>query len=204
MSSIKYRRVFFQYKKGERKVRECRGRGEHRLRPGISTGFTIVELLIVVVIISIIASITIVAYNGAQTKAENTKTNQAVAQYAKALISYKTLNDTYPSPIGSFTCITGDTDYCANTAVNTAACFSLGRYQGLTSLDTAMKTIISSLPKPGGGGSCGGSTYAGIMYDGTRLIWFLRGTDTCQGLGGMYNPNTSASGGATRCYAYLP
>lgn len=196
--------MFFQYKKGERKVRECRGRGEHGLRPGIPTGFTIVELLVVVIIVGVLAAATIVTYSGVQTRAENAKTNQAVATYAKALQSYKTLNDTYPSPIGSFTCITGASDYCGNMSSTAWSCFSLGRFQGLAGLDTSMATVISALPRPGAGGNCGGSTYAGIMYDGTRLIWFLQGTQTCNNLGGMYNSNTVSSGNATRCYAYLP
>lgn len=36
-------------------------------------GFTIVELLIVIVVIGILAAITIVAYNGIQNRAQDTK-----------------------------------------------------------------------------------------------------------------------------------
>jgi prepilin-type N-terminal cleavage/methylation domain-containing protein len=48
-------------------------------------GFTIVELLIVIVVIGILAAITIVAYNGVQTRAENNKTVAAVNQSVKLL-----------------------------------------------------------------------------------------------------------------------
>lgn len=172
-----------------------------------SRGFTIVELLIVIVVIAVLAVITVVAYNGVQERAENTKTNQAVAQYARVLIAYKSLNSAYPTAIpGANVCITNAADYCGNIVSNTSPCFFLARYQGLASLDSDVATIISNPPAAGKGGVCGAGTYAGIMYDssGGRLIWFLKGTQTCMALGGLYNPNTSTSGNATRCLAFLP
>lgn len=59
-------------------------------------GFTIVELLIVVVVISILASVTVVAYSGIRTRAQNVQTVSAVSQWAKALIAYATVNGDYP------------------------------------------------------------------------------------------------------------
>jgi prepilin-type N-terminal cleavage/methylation domain-containing protein len=47
-------------------------------------GFTIVELLVVVVVIAILAAITIVAYNGIQTKARDTIRREGAAQLQKA------------------------------------------------------------------------------------------------------------------------
>ncbi len=64
-------------------------------------GFTIVELLIVIVVIAILASISIVAYNGIQTRAQNTKNTQAVAAWAKSLIFYKSEKGAYPSVVNS-------------------------------------------------------------------------------------------------------
>jgi len=52
-------------------------------------GFTIVELLIVVVVIAILASITIVAYNGIQQKARNTARVQTVVAIQKSMLLYQ-------------------------------------------------------------------------------------------------------------------
>ena len=55
-------------------------------------GFTIVELLIVVVVIAILASIVIVAYNGIQQKARNTARVQTVVAIQKSMLLYEADN----------------------------------------------------------------------------------------------------------------
>ncbi len=61
-------------------------------------GFTIVELLIVIVVIAILAAITIVAYNGIQDRAKSSSAQTAAAQAVKKIEVYKVQNsDTYPS-----------------------------------------------------------------------------------------------------------
>jgi len=49
-------------------------------------GFTIVELLIVIVVIGILAAITIVAYNGIQNRAQDTKIKNMAASVGKSLL----------------------------------------------------------------------------------------------------------------------
>lgn len=67
-------------------------------RNNTKRGFTIVELLIVVVVIAILAAITIVAYNGIQNRAKASASQTASAQAAKKLSLYAVDNsDQYPA-----------------------------------------------------------------------------------------------------------
>ena len=109
------------------------------------SGFTIVELLIVIVVIAILAAISIVAYNGIQTRSENSKTIQAVASWAKALRMYKIDNGGYPAVNA---CL-GDTNtytdshngVCWGALTNTT-------WQVKPALATALKDYIQGNPEP--------------------------------------------------------
>lgn len=60
-------------------------------------GFTIVELLIVIVIIAILAAITIVAYNGIQNRAKTSSGQELANQISKKAQAYNTLLSQYPT-----------------------------------------------------------------------------------------------------------
>lgn len=60
-------------------------------------GFTIVELLIVIVVIGILAAITIVAYNGVQQRARDVTRTSDISSIQKALELYRVDNGVYPS-----------------------------------------------------------------------------------------------------------
>ena len=66
------------------------------------SGFTIVELLIVIVVIGILAAIVIVAYNGIQNRANIASINSDLSQLDKAIKSYQAINGTYPSTGGTW------------------------------------------------------------------------------------------------------
>lgn len=61
------------------------------------SGFTIVELLIVIVVIGILAAITIVAYNGVQNRANDTVIKSDVKQNYTKVQEYYVLNNVLPS-----------------------------------------------------------------------------------------------------------
>ena len=60
-------------------------------------GFTIVELLVVIVVIAILASISVVAYNGIQQRARDSARDSAVRSLKLALEVYKSDFSQYPS-----------------------------------------------------------------------------------------------------------
>lgn len=60
-------------------------------------GFTIVELLIVIVVIGILAAIVIVAFNGIQNRANDTAIRSDLTNLAKKLELYKAENSLYPT-----------------------------------------------------------------------------------------------------------
>jgi len=62
-----------------------------------SSGFTIVELLIVIVVIAILAAITIVAYNGIQQRARDGERRTEMQTIEKALALYFIDNGSYPT-----------------------------------------------------------------------------------------------------------
>jgi prepilin-type N-terminal cleavage/methylation domain-containing protein len=60
-------------------------------------GFTIVELLIVIVVIGILAAITVVAFSGIRARALESEKSSKLAEVYKSLVNFKTLNGYYPS-----------------------------------------------------------------------------------------------------------
>ncbi len=87
------------------------------------SGFTIVELLIVVVVIAILAAITIVAYNGIQNRAKESAVQSEVSQLVRKLETTKltTTEQAYPATLAAanIQSTSGNTvNYYVNTTTN--------------------------------------------------------------------------------------
>lgn len=64
-----------------------------------SSGFTLIELMVVVAIISILASVGIAVYSGAQKKARDSKRQQEIIEIQKAIEQYYAIKSIYPDNI---------------------------------------------------------------------------------------------------------
>jgi general secretion pathway protein G len=68
-----------------------------------TTGFTIVEVLIVTVVIAILAAISVVAYTNIQARTRDSRRSHDIAEITKALDLYYVDNGRYPTAGGSTT-----------------------------------------------------------------------------------------------------
>jgi len=180
-----------------------------------NSGFTIVELLIVIVVIAILAAITIVAYNGIQVRAENTKTIQGVSQYVKAIQSYNSLKGYYPIEPTNYPClgpmVSGTS--CARLSGSNTCTGSVGDGGAATqtTFDTSIKEVLSgTLPSLSSQKmNCAGNIYAGGYYrpsTGTtaQIVYYLKGDEPCAGIGGVQSFTKTQQEEITRCVATLP
>lgn len=152
------------------------------------SGFTIIELLIVIIVIGILATISTVAYNGAQTRAENTKTINAVTAYVKAFSLYAAEKGTYPYPVpaGANACLgNGWTGSCGTVVTGSPSC-PIGAIASSVdaSFNSKLAEYSSSFPAMSTQKiACQGMTYSGAVATGnakTMVIYmFLKGNADC-------------------------
>ncbi len=173
-------------------------------------GFTIVELLIVIVVIGILAAIVIVAYNGIQQRANNTATIESISAYGRVLQSYATQNGTYPIAV-NYPCLGPNGVQCANVTDGTTVCNGTGATAYSATFDSAVRTIASSIPGPSSQTiSCNGKQYAGGYYNSSadgkssHITYFLANTTNCGAPGGVAVSSTYGFSGGIECYSDLP
>lgn len=181
---------------------------------GINTkkGFTIVELLIVIVVIAILAAISVVAYNGIQTRSTNTKQQQAALGFYKLLQLYKAQNGQYPFTVGETHFCLGR-NYVDTTGDGIPDCGDGGNTQVSPAKMTLLETM-GTLPQPNieryssSDGDRAGIYIHTTWSGGPVMVAFMKGNavNLCPIAGATLDPLTgvSASGGATFCIYRLP
>jgi prepilin-type N-terminal cleavage/methylation domain-containing protein len=125
------------------------------------TGFTIVELLIVIVVIGILAAITIVAYNGIQTRAQNTQRVTAAKEWQKIITAYTGSNGKYPFSGSWHSCLGSglETNWDANPDFDCAWSNNIKHPSPTT--DNAFATVATAPSFPAARLTIGGSAFSG-------------------------------------------
>lgn len=189
-------------------------------RQRTSNGFTIVELLLVIVVVAILAAMTVIAFNGIQQRSRNSAKLSTVQSIVKVLSLYRVEHDAFPVTTNSAICLTLDNVCTTYNGVATAA--------SNASLTSAL-SVYGTLPTSANDNSAG--TYYGIHYQYTTtrtlesvanpliIIFWLDGINqNCAGtVSGMVSvndgsgtmtpaANARANTGTnqTRCYLMYP
>jgi prepilin-type N-terminal cleavage/methylation domain-containing protein len=169
-------------------------------------GFTIVELLVVIVVIGILAAITIVSYAGISQRAIAASLESDLASAKKQLQIYQTQNDAYPAEVDDCPapdpgniCLdsSGDNEfsYTVNNSTNPPT-FSLTATNNTTVYRITESTVPVALIPPTGiltalspATIATGTTPRSIIIssDGTSVYATNRSSDTIS----MYSRNTS-------------
>lgn len=181
------------------------------IAPRKPSGFTIIELLIVIVIIAILAAITLVAYSSIQQRANNAVVKTAAAQTLKLITAYISTNGVYPNTSGGCAVLAGNTGHCSSGTAN-----NNGLQSGLVNQLAAIGTVPPSVPVVD-------PNYNGILYDYNAsrtmngiaapaiLYYYLQGSGVdCGGIGNLANsasltmttssnPYSSTTSTATMC-----
>jgi prepilin-type N-terminal cleavage/methylation domain-containing protein len=151
------------------------------------SGFTIVELLIVVVVIAILAAITIVAYNGIQQRARASAMVSEVSQVTKKLETYKIQNnDLYPATLSAAGITESSSYQYAYTPSSTRESYSFDLQSNNTHY---FATSGNTTPTPGSGsGLIAWWPYNGSPNDtGGALPSTLYGASLTTGQNGQTN-----------------
>lgn len=173
-------------------------------------GFTIVELLIVIVVIAILAAISIVAYNGIQQRTKNVAIINAVNSSLKLIGLYVAQNGRYPFNYDGDNCLT-PTSGCDTPATSQA---------GFEIEITKMGSLPRSIPSGSPGYGITMSWHTSATYNGVsapaRLTYYLFGINQQCGVAGVetytwpaYTSSTTGytvgnANGQTVCWVNIP
>lgn len=162
-------------------------------------GFTIVELLIVIVVIAILAAISVVAYNGIQNRAKNSQTVSAVKAYYSALSLYLIDNSSLPT---NHSCLGPQEFYNSNPCY-----IGSGTYNYNASVNSSFANYISNTPTLPTGRAVGTNASAsGIFYypNGSYIGFPVFSSSTCPEIGGATLQSSTVLGGDIYCRINFP
>lgn len=153
-------------------------------------GFTIVELLIVIVVIAILAAITVVAFNGVQDRANDTAVQNDLSTIARKLKAFATTDGVYPTTGTEMTSLGlkvtkgayGNHFYNGVSYYNLVYCWPNSGAIDTFALVAASKSgkvyeytptgILRQASYAFTGGSAGICTNAGVTTGGSTRHWF--------------------------------
>lgn len=141
------------------------------------SGFTLVELLIVIVVIAILASISVVAYSGIQDRAKRTSLATTLGAYQKGMELYRATHGTYPAlGSGATEClgVEGDLPATANHPVNRCGYSSYVDLRN-DSLNNALSEFmaIPNVTYSQAFQNDDGSHYRGVYYEGSASYYYF-------------------------------
>ncbi len=171
-------------------------------------GFTIVELLVVIVVIGILAGITTVTFSGVIDRAQNTKTVSAVNSYVKVM-SIIGVDDGFAAvtngqPLNA--CL-GEVATCgviADPMGDTPCMMYNGPVTASAAFNEAIKKVSSTLPSPSTQVlQCGNSKVRGAFFLTsfyvTGIAYYLKGDVECSSAGWKV-ANRVLHGDTTMCF----
>ena len=126
-------------------------------------GFTIVELLIVVVVIAILAAITIVSYNGITSRANASSAASNVETVQKIAEAYNSDGSRYPATKAQFASGYTDTNITTAAAKLPAGITIVSPALG----SSAFSSIAASAAGTGGLSASNGTTAVAVYFTGT-------------------------------------
>lgn len=134
-----------------------------------TNGFTIVELLIVIVVVGILAALTVVGYSGMREKAMKSLLMADIAQITKKVEEYKIVNGSPPNSLNDVSMTAGSDGVTREYSINEMDwCLSLSKGNISYQFDSTVGSILE--------GSCFGlvatSTSSGVV-SGVRTVVFV-------------------------------
>lgn len=171
-----------------------------------AAGFTIVELLIVIVVIGVLAAIVIVAYNGITASAQQSAIVSEMKNWEKLFAIYKAKNGNYPLPSPTPTTGGGpgssvQNRYCLGTGFpqvsGTGYCYLVASGTIYSVAESTGATLITELSTVGNTPD----NTPKYVYGSVTGPWFRYVSAADQRIGSTFNGGTTCPAGTLQEYA---